>query len=143
MSIMSLAAMGAVSLYQLGVIRHLPDPSIGLLDSDAVDASGEAYANFDMPDAPLGALSYAATLVLASMGGESRATTRPVLPLLMAGKALLDAAGGVWITAEQAAVHRRFCGLCVTASAASVIAAAYALPEARDALRSRGRSTAS
>lgn len=37
------AAMGVISLYQTGILRRLPDPPLPGVDSDSVDASGEAY----------------------------------------------------------------------------------------------------
>ncbi len=58
-------ALGAISClipvaaYQVGVLRHLPDPPIPGLDSDTVDASGEAYQRFLTADAALGISSYA------------------------------------------------------------------------------------
>jgi hypothetical protein len=56
--IATLAGFGAVdfaiiSLYQLGVIRHLPDPPGRLFDSDKVNAAASAY-RFGAPDGPLG-----------------------------------------------------------------------------------------
>jgi hypothetical protein len=38
-SLASIGALGAVATYQNGLIRHLPEPPLPLLDADAVDAS--------------------------------------------------------------------------------------------------------
>lgn len=122
-------------LYQMGVLRHLPDPSLSLLDSDAVDASGEAYTNLHMPDAPLGLLSAAMTVVLASADGLDRAERRPWLPLLLVTKTGVDAAMVVRLTLEQGTRHRRFCTYCVAAAAANVASAPLAMCEARRAWR--------
>lgn len=130
-----IAALGAVTAYQTGVVGHLPDPPVGPFDSDAVDAAGEAYAMGAMPDAAVGIASYAVTLMLAAAGGRDRASKKPWLPLALAAKTASDAAWGVYLTAEQASKHRKFCWYCVVAAGAGVAMFAGALPEARSALR--------
>ena len=130
-----IAALGAVTAYQTGAVRHLPDPPLGPFNSDAVDASGEAYAMGAMPDAPVGMASYAVTLVLAAAGGRDRAGNKPWLPLALAAKTASDAAWGVYLTVEQASKHRKFCWYCLVAAGAGVAMFAGALPEARAALR--------
>lgn len=47
-------AMGFVTLLQMGVVRHLPDPSTRRphFDTDKVNSSDEAYG-YGMPDGPL------------------------------------------------------------------------------------------
>lgn len=139
LSLASIGALGAVAAYQTGIIGHLPEPPLPGLDADTVDASGEAYQLFKTPDAALGVLSSAATLVLAGMGDGRRATERPWLPLALAAKVGLDAAGGLFLTAEQASKHRRFCSWCLTAAAASLAMVPQVVPEARVAWRSLRR----
>ncbi len=84
-------SMGLISLYQLGVIKHLPDPPLPGFDSDKVDAAPEAYSWFQTPDGPIGLGSYAATVGLAAMGGKNRAAERSLIPLALAAKVTLDA----------------------------------------------------
>ncbi|MDQ4129597.1 MAG: vitamin K epoxide reductase family protein [Actinomycetota bacterium] len=129
------AAMGVVAAYQNGLLRHLPEPPLGLLDADRVDASGEAYQFLKTPDGALGLASYALTLVLAGAGTARRAEERPWLPLALAAKVAADALGGLYLTAEQASKHRRFCSWCVAAAFASVAMVPQVVPEARAALR--------
>jgi len=129
----STGALGVVSLYQTGLLKHVPEPPLRLFDADKVDASGEAYSILSMPDAILGMLSSVATAALATMGTKDRVTDRSWLPLLLAAKAAMDAASGVVLTLEQATKHRRFCSWCLTAAAASVATFPAALPEARAA----------
>ncbi len=88
--------MGLVSLYQTGIIQHLPEPPLPFFDADKVDASEEAYAVLQTPDAVLALISYAATARFASMGGGDRATKQPWIPLMLAAKLAFDAlqAGG-------------------------------------------------
>ncbi|MDP9452093.1 MAG: vitamin K epoxide reductase [Actinomycetota bacterium] len=137
----AMGSMGMVAAYQFGLLRHLPEPPLPGLDSDRVDASGEAYQVLGTPDAALGLASYAATLALAGMGGRDRARDRPWLPLALAAKTLLDAASGAYLALEQGTKHRRFCTWCLIAAGSSVAMVPAALPEARTAWRHlrRGR----
>lgn len=131
----SMAALGAVATYQFGLVRHLPEPPLPILDADRVDASGEAYEQLHAPDATLGLASAAVTLVLAGMGGPDRHRTRRWIPVALAMKAAADALGGAFLTVEQASKHRRFCGYCLISAAANVAAASQTVAEARAALR--------
>jgi hypothetical protein len=85
LSLIGAGAMMPISLYQMGVIQHLPEPPLPKLNADAVDAAPEAYQYLSTPDALLGLVSYSATAWLASMGGENRPQTQPWLPLVLAG----------------------------------------------------------
>ncbi|MBW3669183.1 MAG: vitamin K epoxide reductase family protein [Actinobacteria bacterium] len=133
LSLVAAGAMGVVAAYQVGVLRRLPEPPLRLFDAERVDASGEAYQLFKTPDAALGLAGYAVTLALAGAGSADRWRQRPWLPLALAAKVAADAAGGVYLTAEQASKHGRFCSWCLAASAASVAMVPHVLPEARAA----------
>ena len=61
LSLFSIGCMGLISLYQSGVIRHLPEPPLPGLDADRVDASDEAYGRLQVGDAFIGMGSYAIT----------------------------------------------------------------------------------
>ncbi len=135
---LALAAIGAfvpVAAYQTGLLRHLPDPPLPGLDSDAVDASGEAYQLLLTSDAALGIASYASTLALAAMGPADRATTKPWLPLALAGKVALDAAVALYLTAEQLTKHRQVCTYCTAASVLTLAMVPQVIPEARRSWR--------
>lgn len=138
LSLVSAAAMGVVSLYQVGLLRHLPDPPLRWLDSDRVDGSGEAYEPLKTPDAALGLASYGVTVALAGMGAEDRAREQPWIPLALAAKVGYDALGAAYLTAEQVSTHRRLCLYCLVASAASLAAVPQVVPELRQALRALG-----
>jgi len=127
------AAMGVVSLYQTGILRTLPDPPVPGVDSDKVDASGEAYVLLRTPDANLSIANYGVTLILIGMGGADRARELPLVPLLAAAKLASDAAGAAWLTLEQLTKHRALCTYCLAAAGATVAALPQALPEARAA----------
>ena len=83
-------SMGLISLYQMGIILHLPEPPLGL-NADEVDASDEANEHFSTPDGVIGLRSYATTVALAASGGANRAEERPRLPLSLAAKVGFDA----------------------------------------------------
>jgi uncharacterized membrane protein len=134
LSLTAMGSMGAVAAYQFGLLGHLPEPPLPGLDSDTVDASGEAYQLLKTPDAALGLVGYAATLALAGMGGRHRARERPWIPLALAAKVALDAASGIYLGLEQATRHKRFCTWCLVAAGASVAMVPAAIPEARAAL---------
>lgn len=86
------AALGVVAAYQTGLLRHIPDPPGRWFDSDKVDASGEAYKIGLVPDALLGMASAVATAALATAGAQDRHRQHPWLPLVLAGKVVMDAA---------------------------------------------------
>jgi uncharacterized membrane protein len=133
---LSLAAMGSlavVSLYQMGIIRHVPELPLPYFDADAVDAAPEAYATLSMPDGILGLLSYAGTAALAAAGSSDRATRHPMLPLGLAAKVAFDAAVSGKLTVDQWTKHRAWCLWCLTASAATLAMVPRVIPEARKA----------
>jgi len=133
----SIGSLGVVAAFQNGLIRHLPEPPLPGLDADRVDASGEAYQYLKTPDAALGMASTAVTLILAGMGDADRHQRRRWIPLALAAKALLDASFGLFLTAEQATKHRKFCSFCLLAALANLAAVPQTWPEARAAWRNR------
>lgn len=139
LALLAAGSMGVISLYQLGVIKHLPDPPLPGFDSDRVDASEEAYSMFRMPDGPIGLGSYAATLGLAAMGGKDRAEEHPLIPLALAAKVAFDALQAGKLTVDQVTKHRALCSYCLVAAGATFATVPLVLPEARAALRALRR----
>lgn len=86
LSLMVAGCMGLISLYQLGVLKHLPETPLPLLDADRVDASPEAYERFQVGDAFLGFVSYGVTMLLAAAGGTGRWRAQRWLPLALSTK---------------------------------------------------------
>ena len=126
-----------VTLYQTGIVRHLPDPPAPgpgpggrLLDADRVDASDYAYSRGRGPDGPLMLLSLAATTYLAAAGGRDRARDAPLLPLAAAAKAAYDTALAAKLAREEWAENRALCAYCQAATLFSTAALALAAPEA-------------
>jgi uncharacterized membrane protein len=130
LSLLASASMGLIALYQTGLIRHLPEPPLPMLDADKVDASAEAYEKFAVPDAILGIGSYAATMGLAAMGGRDRVREMPLLPLALAAKVAFDVANAAKLSVDQWTRHRAFCFWCLLAAAATFAMAPLAIPEA-------------
>jgi uncharacterized membrane protein len=139
-AVLGLSMVGAgagilVSLYQTGVIRHLPDPPVGLFDSDRVDASDYAYKRAQTPDGLAMLLTYSLTALLAGAGGAHRARRLPWLPLALLAKVVADVATNLTLVREEWSENKALCAYCQTASLASLASLPLALPEAREALR--------
>lgn len=73
--------------------------------------------------------------MLAGAGDRDRARSAPWVPVLLAAKTAGDAAGGLYLTAEQLTKHRKVCFWCTVAALAQIATLPLALPEARAALR--------
>ena len=139
-AVVALSNVGAlagvvVSLYQTGVIRHLPDLPGKIWNADKVDASDYAYERFDTPDALMMTVSYGVTALLAGAGGEDRAERTPWLPLALAAKVLADAAFAVKLGQEEWAENGALCWYCQSATLASLASVPLVLPEAVKGLR--------
>ena len=93
LSLLAMSSLELITLFQTGIIKHLPEvPLPGLhMDSQKVNSSSDAYAMFEVPDGIIGLGSYAATLGLAVMGGKDRSRKQPWIPLVLAAHAEVDA----------------------------------------------------
>lgn len=134
LSMVGTAMAQVVSLYQTGIIRHLPDPPSRLFDSDRVDASDYAYRRLSTPDGFMMLVSYGITAGLAAAGGERRARQTPLLPIAMGLKILGDVAVALELGREEWAENQALCAYCQVATLASIASAALALPEVREAI---------
>jgi uncharacterized membrane protein len=133
LSLLAMGAMGLISLFQMGLIRHLPEPPLKGLDADKVDGSAEAYTRLATPDAVLGLGSYAATCGLAAMGGRNRAHLRPWIPLALGGKIAFDVAQAWRMIRQQWTTQKAFCFWCLLCAGATFTTAALGFGEAREA----------
>ena len=109
LSMVAVGSMGLITLYQMGIIKHLPEPPLPGLDADKVDASSEAYSRFSTPDGVLGLGNYAITMGLAAMGGQERARTKPWIPLAMAAKVGFDLSQAIRLFFDQKNKQHAFC----------------------------------
>ena len=125
-----------VTLYQTGIINHLPDPpGQQIFDADRVDASNYAYSRFDSPDGPIMVFTYAITAWLAAAGGLDRARTNPLLPIAMGIKILVDCVTNVELAREEWSENKAFCEYCQVATLASFASLVLAAPEIMTAVR--------
>ncbi len=142
LSLVAIGALGFISLYQMGLIKHLPEPRLPKLDSDRVDGSAEAYKRFATPDGVLGINSYALTMALAAMGGKDRARQAPWIPLALAGKVGFDLTQVSRMVRVQWRKYKAFSFWSLLSGAATLATAGLAFGEVREALREvlrRGR----
>lgn len=138
LSLVGMGAMAAVSLFQTGVVGHLPDPPVEGFDSDKVNSSETAYM-LGVPDGTLSLASLAANVPLAAFGGDDRARTAPLVPLFVAGKSLAEAVVAGWYFYQMPAKEKRWCGYCIAGAFVNFAVAALTLPEAREAAAALGR----
>jgi hypothetical protein len=142
LALLSIGSLALVALYQIGLLRRLPEPQHPLFDTEKTNGSDQAYALLEMPDAVLGLGSYAATLGLAAMGGRDRPETQPWLPLALAGKVLVDSAQAARLTGRSWVQHRAFSVYSLLVLGATLATLPAALPEAwaafKASLRCRG-----
>ncbi|WP_017730878.1 vitamin K epoxide reductase family protein [Nafulsella turpanensis] len=101
-----------ISLYQLGIIKHIPDFPTKIFDSDYVNASKEAQIA-GVPDGPVSLLMYAANLV--TIGAALKKKKRKnVFDYLVAANSIGQAAGGAFYLYNMATKQKKVCIYCVT-----------------------------
>lgn len=128
------AAMGQiVSLYQMGIIKKLPDPPFEIFDSSKVDAADYAYSRMQTPDAVAMIVNYGITAWLAAAGDKDRAKNAPWIPLALAAKTIVDAGTALELGREEYAQTKKLCFYCQVATVVSLASVVVALPEARKA----------
>ncbi len=135
LSLVATTALSLISLYQMGILKRLPEPKLPRFDSEKVNRSAEAYRWLETPDAFLGLGSYVATMTLAAMGGPNRAEEQPWIPLALAAKVGADTALAGLQVLMQARKLRTYCSWCLMTSAATVVSLPLVIPEARAALK--------
>lgn len=134
LSLVGVAAAKIVTLYQMGMVRRLPDLG-GPFDATKVDKAPYAYSRMQTPDGALMLVSYAVTAALAAAGAPDRATRNPALPIALAVKTGFDSASALKLATEEWRDTRALCGYCQAATVASILSFAIALPEAMRAVR--------
>ncbi len=138
LSLLGMGAMTAVSLFQTGVIKHLPDPPIKNFDSDKVNSSDTAYV-LGVPDGTLSLASLAANIPLAAFGGKNRAEEQPLVPIAFAAKATVEAAVAGWYFYQMPTKEKAWCGYCIVGALANWSIAALSLVEAKRAWKALGK----
>jgi len=133
LSLYNIVAMGAISLFQMGILRRVPELHLPGEDADKINGSAQAYEILQTPDAVLAIGSYAATAALAAMGPPDRADTLPWPALGLGVKALADAAFAGKLLIDQPTKYKAYCSWCVTGALATLAVVPLAWPEARAA----------
>ncbi len=135
LEMVAIGAMSLITLYQMGIIKHLPEPPLPGLDADRIDASAEAYSRFATPDGILGIGNYAMTMGLAAMGGQERATEQPWIPLALAAKVAFDTSQAIRLFFDQKTKYNAFCSWCLLAAGTTLATIPLVIPETYAALR--------
>ncbi len=135
LEMVAVGAMSLITLYQMGIIKHLPEPPFRGLDADRVDASAEAYSRFSTPDGILGIGNYAITMGLAAMGGQNRAQEQPWIPLALAAKVAFDVSQAIRLFVDQKTKYHAFCSWCLLAAGTTLVTVPLVIPETYAALR--------
>ncbi|HZG67082.1 MAG TPA: vitamin K epoxide reductase family protein [Herpetosiphonaceae bacterium] len=132
-SLAGMVSMSAVSLYQTGMLKQLPDLPLPGFDSEEVAGSPAAYW-WGAAEGTWAVLGCALNLPLATFGGMERARSQPLVPLLAGAKGIVDAGIATWYVHRMATRHRKWCSLCLVGALADVLVFGLTLPEARKAL---------
>lgn len=137
LSLVGMFSMAIVSLYQMGRLRHLPDPPMGRFHSDKVNASFRAY-QYGVPDGTVAMTAHALNVVLAAFGGRGRARQMPWVPIVASGKAAVEAGLAVkHLFYRMPVVERSWCSFRVVDALVRMGTFALSLPEAIEAARAR------
>lgn len=131
-SLLGMGSMAAVTLLQTGIVKHLPDPPLDSFDSDKVNSSDTAYS-LGAPDGTLSLAALGVNIPLAAFGGDDRAQQIPVVPIVAAVKAAVEAVAAGWFFYQMPAKEKKWCGYCITGALANVAIFALTLPEAKRA----------
>lgn len=116
-----LSALGVVdfsiiSLYQLGIIKKLPDLPFKIFDSNKVNASKEARI-FGVPDGPISLVGYVATIVFAA-GGEGASPRKVKFSnYALAATVLASAAGAAYYLNDMVRNQKKACIYCLIGAA--------------------------
>ena len=131
---LGLVDSAAMAMKQMGVVKHLPDLPLESFDSDGVVGSRAAYA-LGLPDAPLGALSYALTLALAGIADTATHRRSPWWGVLLGAVVAGGALGAIGYGLDMAFVEKKACAYCIPALLLSLGIVPFAVPEVAGAIR--------
>ncbi len=134
LSALGLVDFSIISMYQTGVIKSLPDLPFEVFDSNTVNASEDAY-QFGAPDGPISAVAYAATMVLASAGGDEQTGRKPVLDVALGAAVAGNAVGAIFYLYKMIFVQKKICLYCVTGAAVNIASAVIVAPLFSKALK--------
>lgn len=134
LSALGLIDFSAISLYQTGIIKHLPDIPSPLFDSDEVNGSEDAY-RFGVPDGPISLALYGLTMVLASVRGDEKTGRTPVFDAALGATVAGSAVGAIFYLHKMIFKERKICPYCLTGAAINVVSAIIIVPTIRKSIR--------
>lgn len=133
-SLIGMAAMGVVALFQGGLIRHLKDPPLKDFRSDAVNSSDTAYG-WGIPDSPLSMAAHAASIALATLGAEDRSQRQPWVPLAASAAAAPAAlTSAQYLFYEMPVREKGWCPYCIVDALAHIAVLGFTFWESKKAL---------
>ena len=127
LSALGLVDFSVISLYQTGVIKHLPDPPHPVFDSDKINASEEAY-QFGAPDGPISAVAYASTMLLAAAGGSEKTGRKPAFDVALGATVAGNALGAIYYLFNMVFKQKKICPYCVAGAAINIASAIIIAP---------------
>jgi uncharacterized membrane protein len=134
LSALGLVDFAVISLYQTGVIEKLPDLPLPIFDSNKVNASKEAY-QFGVPDGPISAAVYAATMVLAAAGGSEQSGRKPVFDTLLGTAVMGNTAGAIYYLYDMIFKQKKICLYCLAGAAVNIASAVIVAPLVKRSIR--------
>ena len=134
LSALGLVDFSLISLYQTGVIRHLPDIPHPLFASDEVNAAKDAYL-FGVPDGPVSAVVYGLTMVLAAAGGSGKAARTPIFDAALGATVAGNAIGALYYMQNMIFKQKKICLYCVAGAAINIASAIIIAPAVIKSIR--------
>lgn len=123
-----------ISLYQIGVIRHMPDVPGKIFDSDKANGSKDAYV-MGVPDGPISLFLYALNIVLASAGGSRTSGRHPIFDILSGGVIFGSVLGGIHYMLNMIFKQQKACVYCIFGALLNFAMIPPLMPELRKSLR--------
>lgn len=134
LSALGLVDFSIISLYQTGVIRHLPDIPLPIFDSNKVNAAKDAY-QFGVPDGPVSAVVYGLTMVMASASGTDKANRSPLFDVALGATVAGNAGGALYYLYDMVFKQKKICLYCVTGAAINIASAVIVAPLVKKSLK--------
>ncbi len=138
-SLVGMASMALVSLFQTGIVKRLTDPPTRRprFDTEKVNSSKEAYS-YGMPDGPLTLGLHAANLAIAAAGPPERYNERPWIPITATFVSGAQAAiAAKYLFYQMPYVDKAWCPYCVVDALTHFATFALTLPETTRAVSGR------
>jgi uncharacterized membrane protein len=127
LSVIGLVDFSIISLYQTGIIKRLPDLPYKIFDSNKVNKAPEAYA-LGVPDGPISAAVYSATMLLAAAVGSENSGRKPVFDVMLGGAILGNTAGAAFYLYDMIFKQKKICLYCVAGAVINFASAVIIAP---------------